>query len=266
MLPAILSRAKIQQSSDFSAAMYRNPCAIVPPYLLEALAESDDSELQQDAIYTLEVTSNMCERRYDYFNEATPSSLEDADSTRPSASIVPDYLLEQIATAQELDQETKESAAATLPFSRSRRQNRVAQDILEPKVLSSREVTFNHGVYDMELGGREDRLPGKPLRIGDEGPSIDPIANEAYDNCLPALNFFQEFFSYTSFDSKNGPVKSSIHYQKSETKKFANAIWAHGQMIYGDGNATVGNFTSCIEIIAHEITVRVSEVSKTRLT
>jgi Zn-dependent metalloprotease len=122
---------------------------------------------------------------------------------------------------------------------------------------------FWRGIYDLEGEGSVETLaqwraslellPGKPVRLEGQPAVEDKAVNEAYDNCLKVLDFFKKVFNYTSLDGQNMPVISSVHFSQD----YANAMWTGSaeQMIYGDGNTVLYNFTACIDVIGHEMTV-----------
>jgi len=156
----------------------------------------------------------------------------------------------------------KESAARSLALS---------QQIRDQRALGAEErveggdtgVHFHRGVYDMETKGDPDDesslklLPGKPVRLEGQPPSKDKDVNLAYDSCLKVLEFYKKIFNYDSLDNHNLPIVSSVHFGKN----YGNAFWLSDkqQMVYGDGDKFIHNFTSCIDVIGHEMTHAVTE-------
>ena len=107
----------------------------------------------------------------------------------------------------------------------------------------------------MENQGSEDddgqSLPGEPARLEGQPASSDQTVNQAYDSCLKVLQFYKDTFNYDSIDNKNMHVINSVHFGSG----FGNAFWNGQQMVYGDGDDTIGNFTACLDVIGHEMTV-----------
>lgn len=231
--------------------MCSHPCFIVPPYLLESLAQSSDTSLQQLANNTVETTNQIRDERSKLFTEKAAQIFSDQSTSTPQRKIVPDYLLEQLSTGEDVDDSVRESAKKSLQLSQALRAERGEESKTAQQTLVHGPVAFHRSVYDMETSKRDANLPGKPIRLEGQGPAKDPIVNEAYENCLHTLKFFNEKFNWTSFDGKNGVLVSSVHYGQ----QYGNAAWSYGQMLYGDGDNILGRFTACIDVIGHELTV-----------
>ncbi|MBC5763378.1 M4 family metallopeptidase [Ramlibacter sp. GTP1] len=107
-------------------------------------------------------------------------------------------------------------------------------------------------VYDVANG---ETLPGKLVRKEGGKPASDTAAEQAFDNAGIALAFFREVFGRNSVDGKGLPIVSAVHYGQA----FENAMWNGRQMIYGDGDEHVGNFTAALDIIAHELSHGVTQ-------
>jgi len=101
-------------------------------------------------------------------------------------------------------------------------------------------------------------LPGKLVRAEGQPAPGDKKVNEAYDNVLKVLEFYEKIFKYRSLDSNGMLVVSTVYYGKN----YQNAAWferdetrTYNQIVYGDGARVLYNFTNCINVIGHEITV-----------
>jgi hypothetical protein len=251
--------------------MAHHVCSIVPPYLLEGMANSQDPGARELAAKTLAITRQVHENRYDFSAArlAQGHHGHDGPGAPPSQSIVPDYLLEHISKAEGVDDSVKESALKTLALSQQIRDARTGALAAEaPAAAADTGVNFWRGVYNMEHHGdrnpnlmdqaTKDLLPGKAVRVEGQPASQDNSANEAYDNCGKVLDFYKSVLKYKSLDDKNMPVISSVHYANGMGNAFwysDNTIGKH-QMIYGDGdNEILYNFTACIDVIGHEMTV-----------
>jgi Zn-dependent metalloprotease len=237
-------------------------CFIVPPHLLEAMAESQDAEARQLAANTLAHAEQVHKDRHDFFaaKVARGHHRHHAPGAPPPPSIVPDILLEHISKSEGVDDSVKESAAKSLALSQQIRGDRPAALAGEaPAAGSDAGENFYRGVYDMETQGDPepdstwDLLPGKPVRVEGQPPTQDKDVNQAYDSCLKVLEFYKKVFDYNSLDNNNLPIVSSVHFSKN----FGNAFWLSEkqQMIYGDGDKFIHNFTACIDVIGHEMTV-----------
>ncbi|KAG4216548.1 hypothetical protein PC116_g34971, partial [Phytophthora cactorum] len=115
------------------------------------------------------------------------------------------------------------------------------------------EKTYR-AVYDANHDSNEAHLPGKVVRVEGQKASNDESANEAYDNAGLVLSFYADIFNWKSIDNKNMHVISSVHFGQN----YENAFWDPeiAQMVYGDGHDFLTNFTGCIDVIGHELTVR----------
>lgn len=227
------------------------------------MAESQDPQCQQLAAGTIGTTKHLHHHRKNLFAEKlvrrTPGS---DDQTRPSlTSIIPNKLLERLAEAEDVDESVKESAVRSLATSKEIRDQRQAALLVQtPATQAPPTPQFHRTVYDAQhkedsrLDEVQDQtLPGQLLRAEGQAASKDKSANEAYDNCQKVLDFYLKEFKYVSLDNANMPVVSSVHYGE----KYGNAAWSDEvqQMIYGDGNELIYNFTACLDVIGHEMTV-----------
>jgi Zn-dependent metalloprotease len=228
-------------------------CSIAPPYLLKVLASSDDQSVSESATVTLAHCEAFHQVRQGLAVASSTSSSNTHQSTIGAQGIVPGYVHEQILDAEGVDDETKQSAQKTLAFSKKLHAERLAAVATAPQPASG----FFRPVYDMKNFPLNPNtgagLPGTLVRDEGQPPLADKAVNEAYDNAGKVLGFYRTFFNRQSIDGHNFPIVSSVHYSKN----FANAAWIGElrQMIYGDGNRYLSNFTGCIDVIGHEITV-----------
>lgn len=255
----------------------RHVCSIVPRYLLEKLCECDDEEVRHSAQATLSVVQALYTNRHDIF-ELKCGSAHGSGHQHPHAQpqgIVPGTLLQAVVDSPDADAESKAAARGNLAFSEQVREDRAAalaaaagvgpavQPAKEKTVRGSRDTAtgFMRSVYDMQNGGDVedpssfDLLPGKEARMEGAKATGDEEVDEAYDMALHVLQFYKRFFNYDSLDGKAMEVKSSVHFGR----KLGNAFWLGGleQMVYGDGNSFLHNFTGCIDVIGHEMTVSI---------
>ena len=253
--------------------MSNHACFIVPPYLLEGIAEAgQDPEARCLAAATLAKTEHIHQARKQFFEAKLAQAHHSGHGSGPlSQNIVPDYILEDLSNAEGIDEGARQSAQHTLAVNRQLREQRAA-GVTDTGAAAA--ANFTRSVYDVEnnefkvLLGRVDLsrtlLPGKLVRAEGQPASKDKTVNEAYDNCLKVLQFYKEIFKYTSVDGNNMPVVSSVHYEKD----YQNAGWygviedkTYNQMAYGDGAGVLYNFTNCIDVIGHEITVSLAALN-----
>ena len=233
-------------------------CSIVSPHLLDALATSDDSETRRMALSTLNYSSYGRDRRAQHFNE---KGIDDRHSNQHSVlqGIVPDHVLEHAASSDQPDALGRELAQRTLDIKQK------LQDEVRPGSSAADVVPITQShrqIYDMQnlvqMNGQDDEtysmLPGKLVRSEGDAPITDVRANQAYDNCATVLEFYQRIFGYIFLDDQAAPIVSSIHFENG----YQNAQWVGEplrQMIYGDGGQDLYNFTACLDVIGHEMTV-----------
>ncbi|KAI4213334.1 MAG: hypothetical protein LQ351_004075 [Letrouitia transgressa] len=239
-------------------------CSIVPPHLLRAMADSQDPDARQLAANTINTARNLHDTRHSVFAAKLARlhfghdghDAPDEHSASAPQSIIPNALLEHISKADDVDDAVKESAARSLTLSQKIRDDR--QAVLGAKEAAVKAEIFHRGVYDMQHRGDGDDsrtfryLPGKVIRVEGQPLVKDKNVNEAYDNCLKVLEFYKKVFDYNSLDNKNMPVISSVHFAQN----YGNAFWfdSKKQMVYGDGDKFLYNFTGCIDVIGHEMT------------
>jgi hypothetical protein len=242
--------------------MHHSVCDVVSPHLLEALASSDDADTRLLASKTLEHSSHIRDRRRRFLEQAADtkrsSYLQNEEST--PQGIVPDQLLKQVVDSSEADSLAKELAQKTLDIEQQ------VQDGSETHLATPGEQPsqplHRREVYDMQnleqKAGKKDEtyhlLPGKLVRAEGEAPVDDDHANQAYENCVKVLDFYRQVLDYQFLDGK--AIISSVHFEKG----YQNASWMGDkiqQMVYGDGGGDLYNFTACLDIIGHEMTVSV---------
>jgi Zn-dependent metalloprotease len=234
--------------------MESHVCSIVSPHLLDALAVSEDPKTRQSALSTLAHSHHVRARRKQHFDAKSggvPPNLQ---------GIVPDQILEHITGSEQTDGSSRNLSQHTLDI-KQKLQDGLGTSTSATNVTSAPKL--HRQIYDMQhvvqINGRNDetftRLPGKLVRSEGEAPTPDEYANQAYDNCAKVLEFYQQVFDYTFLDDLAAPVISSIHFENG----YQNAQWIGDptrQMVYGDGGHNIYNFTACLDVIGHEMTVR----------
>lgn len=233
-------------------------CNIVSPHLLQALAASEDPEQSRLASSTLQHTFHIHDRRKRCLEEASATRLPHHEDFT-SQGIVPDQLLKQVIDSGNADSQSKELAQKTLD---TKQQVPVSLEFSSNVPVEGSGPVFPREIYDMRNAeqkvGKSDEtfklLPGALVRSEGQAPVDDVIANQAYDNCAKVVEFYRQVLDYP-FLGGSKAIISSIHFEKG----YQNASWLGDsiqQMVYGDGGGNLYNFTACLDIIGHEMTVR----------
>ena len=173
--------------------------------------------------------------------------------------ILPDQILQHAASSENPDESSRDLAQRTLVI-KQRLEDGLDTSTNAASVTPSPKL--RRQIYNMQnlvlSDGRYDEtfqlLPGKLVRAEGEASIADEHANQAFDNCAIVIDFYQQAFDYTFLDDHEAPVISSIHFENG----YQNAQWVADpvrQMIYGDGGHSLYNFTACIDVIGHEMTV-----------
>ncbi|KAI1303810.1 metalloprotease [Xylaria venustula] len=241
-------------------------CTVVPPYLLNALAESEHNseEIRASARHCLNFSKSYLDKRQRVFAElAVPRGARGAAAPHRPQGIVPDVLLKHIAESEDVDEETRSNAKRDLEhIVNVQAKYQQAQGIAaEQKTLtaSSREKTETtyRAVYNANNTQDENDLPGTVVRVEGQKAVDDEAANQAYDNAGNVLKFYLDIFNWKSIDNNNMNVISSVHFGKN----YENAFWDPeiAQMVYGDGHDFLGNFSGALDVIGHELTHAVTE-------
>ena len=235
-------------------------CSIVSPHLLENLASNGNNKASWLAEKTLAHTRHIWKHR----NEVSNGQSTKFDNI-VLQGIVPDQLLEEAVTSDAADQATEDHAQNTLD---TNQQARDGGSMAAQAAAADGSIGMHRQVFDMQhfvsKVGKVDQtfswLPGTLVRSEGEAPVGDNSVNEAYDNCAKVTAFYKEVFQYTFLNDDATPLVSSVHFEET----YQNALWIGGsvrQMIYGDGGHDLQNFTACLDIIAHEMTVRIALIN-----
>ncbi|KAI0142889.1 metalloprotease [Xylariaceae sp. FL1272] len=241
-------------------------CSVVPPYLLAALADSDQNpdHIRASARHALDFHKTYCDKRQRRFAElsAPRGSRRGAPHSRVQG-IVPGTLLKHISDSQDVDEKTRACAQKDFEHLQTLQDKYQKQSGSsgEQKSLAAASTkatdTTYRAVYDAQNDQNEEDLPGKILRVEGQGAVKDEAANQAYDNAGAVLSFYLDIFNWKSIDNNNENVISSVHFGEN----YENAFWDPeiAQMVYGDGHDFLGNFTNAVDVIGHELTHAVTE-------
>jgi Zn-dependent metalloprotease len=164
--------------------------------------------------------------------------------------VIPTHILRRLASHS--DPQVAAAAGRTLRITTSltafRSQLRTGTPVGVTVRPGLRRQVFN-------CDGAED-LPGDPARMEDAAAVDDVAVNQAYDYAGTTWQFYKDVFGRESVDAHGRTLVSSVHYSQN----YDNAFWNGQQMVYGDGDGKIfQNFTSALEVIAHELTHGVTQ-------
>jgi hypothetical protein len=169
--------------------------------------------------------------------------------TRPVATIVPPYLLAQLANA---DDALAELARQTLVADQRRRTTRT---LLAPVAAPerTRPATLVREIHDAR---HTEELPGALVRAEGAAATGDAAVDEAYDGFGSTWTLYREVYGRNSIDNAGMVLVGSVHYGED----YQNAFWNGEQMVFGDGDGVIfGRFTASLDVIGHELTHGVTE-------
>ncbi|KAM3548608.1 hypothetical protein ARSEF4850_009314 [Beauveria asiatica] len=242
--------------------MCNQRCYIVPPHLLQAIANStsNSEKVRETAKASLLARERVSLARTELFATlAQPRGY----TSQQRHQIVPPHVFRQISDAEANDEKTRKRAKDNLEhvegviaqYKSSQGTEKDAQDGLGAKVKPGEETS--RAVYDAQHTINEDSLPGKLVRKEGQKAVKDKAVNEAFDNVGSTLKFYKDHFNWISTDNKNAEVISSVHFGE----EYENAFWdpTVRQMVFGDGGDFLNNFTASVDVIGHELTHAITE-------
>jgi vibriolysin len=100
-------------------------------------------------------------------------------------------------------------------------------------------------------------LPGTLKRAEGGAASTDTDVNAAYDGTGATYEAYKAFWGRDSYNNAGAALVSSVHYSTN----YCNAFWNGTQMVYGDGNTSLGcqPLDRGQDVTAHELTHAVTE-------
>jgi Zn-dependent metalloprotease len=198
------------------------PCFIIPPHLLQRLAQDSDPRIAECAEHNLTCRHELTAKRQVRAARSSrdvelggtglipPQLGERAQAARPTAT-----------TAQAPQAEAGAEQAAAAP---------------------------NRSIHDAQNG---TDLPGTLARKEGDPASGDESVNEAYDGLGDTFDLFAAVYGRNSLDGRGMAMVATVHYER----EFANAFWDGEQMVFGDGDGEIFNsFTDSVDVIGHELT------------
>jgi Zn-dependent metalloprotease len=193
-------------------------CSIVPPYLLQHLADHAPEPVAASARETLAL--DLAVRQVRDVRQTSPGSGGVTGGLRDGAG--PDVA----------------SGPSLLPPGRTLRERAVAPP--GPAVRDRQ-------VHDAEQG---TVLPGRLVRGEDDPAGADESVDEAHHGLGATWDLLHEAFGRSSLDGAGLPLVASVHYGH----RFDNAFWDGRQMVFGDGDGEVfRSFTDSVDVIGHEL-------------
>ncbi|PPF79660.1 peptidase M4 family protein [Subtercola sp. Z020] len=197
--------------------------SIVPPYLLQKIADADDTRMARasaSARRALLARDSIQDARL-LSTEKPPASRRESDSGEPGA---------------------RQSAVGTSPGGGSRHSSEAAP-----------APTLDRTVYTAR---NTEQLPGSKVRSEGEAPSSDVTVDEAYDGLGATYRLYDEAFGRNSIDGRGLPLLATVHYGQD----YDNAYWDGERMVFGDGDGEVfGRFTASVSVIGHELSHGVTQ-------
>ncbi|GAA1169023.1 M4 family metallopeptidase [Ornithinimicrobium humiphilum] len=102
-------------------------------------------------------------------------------------------------------------------------------------------------VHDAQHG---TSLPGVLVRDEGDGATGDAAADEAYDGLGATWEVLARAYGRDSLDGRGLGLVATVHYARD----YDNAFWDGRQMVFGDGDGVYfAGFTRSVDVIAHEL-------------
>ncbi len=98
--------------------------------------------------------------------------------------------------------------------------------------------------------------PGATVRSEGDPATGDPAVDEAYAGLGATWELWSAAYGRDSLDGKGMPLLATVHYGD----RYDNAFWDGQQMVFGDGDGVVfERFTKSLDVIGHELAHGVTE-------
>lgn len=190
-------------------------CGILPPYLLQRLAQNDDPRIAAAAAASLRVDTDLRGTR----------DVRAARADRPGGPV---------------------TQGGLIPPHLQARTQPVPPTATAPRTAAGR-AKAQRSVYDA-AGGTS--LPGTLKRKEGGRKVTDVSINEAYTGLGDTWSLYYRCFGRDSLDGHGLPLVASVHYGQ----RYDNAFWDGAQMVFGDGDGVIFNrFTASVDVIGHEL-------------
>ncbi|MDM7990260.1 M4 family metallopeptidase [Arthrobacter sp. zg-Y877] len=165
-------------------------------------------------------------------------------------SIVPPYLLDRLAAADDPARATAAKAArrALTGIEGVEAARSVPHPVPSRSSGTALTPSLRRSVSDAL--GMED-LPGIVVR-SEGGPATgDPAVDETYDGLGATYRLFSDAYGRSSLDGAGRSLEATVHYGRD----YDNAFWDGSRMVLGDGDGEVfERFSKSLTVIGHELT------------
>ena len=109
------------------------------------------------------------------------------------------------------------------------------------------DATAQRAIHDAQ---HATTLPGVLVRSEGQPDSGDAAVDEAYAGLGATWEVLARVYGRDSLDGQGLPLVASVHYSKD----YDNAFWDGQQMVFGDGDGVYfQSFTRSVDVIAHEL-------------
>jgi hypothetical protein len=168
---------------------------------------------------------------------------------RPTRScictIIPPYIQEAIARNGTPSQ--RATAQQSLAVDAQLRAQRIAAPSFDVPQTAAAAPCKNRSVY---TANNTNVVPGTLLRSEGQPPNGDLEIDEAYDGLGASFDLFLDIYGRKSIDDACRQLIATAHYGD----RYNNAVWDGSQMVFGDGDPTIFNRFTLIDITGHELT------------
>jgi Zn-dependent metalloprotease len=226
-------------------------CGFVPPYILEAVAKSNDAvkESRDACEHTLRHGMANAQHRHEECVKARVSIRSHDLWRQPKSN-------RESLQARFSSQRMVRFQIAPKRFTNSPQKQIMEQNAQQP--LSGEQQApdgpVKRQIYDCKGTAR---LPGTLVRSEGDVRTKDRQVNNTYDGFGIVRNFFQEVFGRRSLDNKGLLLKASVHYNEANSPAgYNNAYWDGNskQMVFGDGDHIAFDYlTDSLDVIGHEL-------------
>ena len=195
------------------------PHGIVPPHLLQHLADSADADIAEAARRTLELSVDISVQREYRAARADQSGL------------IPPQLRDRARSHRTTGTELR--------------------DVTNPAAPG--EPGPQRTIYTANQG---TTLPGTQVRAEGQSPVADESANEAYDGLGDTFALYWQVFQRNSLDDKGLPLIATVHYDKQFDNAYWDGqqmVFGDGDGVYFQ------SFTDSVDVIGHELTHGVTQ-------
>jgi Zn-dependent metalloprotease len=201
-LVAMLLCAVNRQTSFLQVIEMACLCSIVPPFLLEGIANSETNaeSIRTEARTSLEHHHRLAAHRHQRsVAHAQPYVIQQA--SQQTNSFIPQDILQQVSDANATPQTSAKKDPTLLA-------QQVQPDQGADSMIKEAPTRL---IYDAKDTTIDSGLPGTLVRVDGQLQVGDSAINQAFDNIGIVIQFYRELFGWKSLDNQNGDVKGSVH-------------------------------------------------------